>query len=71
MTLQLRLATAAAVGLRSVIIIAMIASLFAATGALAQSSGGVLRVGWFDSPASVSILEESTIAGERPMSTIW
>jgi peptide/nickel transport system substrate-binding protein len=71
MTRQLCLATAAAVGLWSTAIIALIAPLLVATGALAQSSGGVLRVGWFDSPASVSILEESTIAAQRPMMGVF
>jgi len=34
--------------------------------ALAQKSGGVLRVPHFDSPASVSLHEESTVAANRP-----
>src|ERR1044072_9838722 len=34
--------------------------------ATAQKSGGVLRVYFFDSPASMSIHEESTIAGQGP-----
>jgi len=34
--------------------------------ALAQKPGGVLKVYFFDSPASMSIHEESTIAGEGP-----
>ena len=50
---------------------------FAATGwlalilavsppALAQKQGGTLRIGHFDSPASMSMLEESTVAVNRP-----
>ncbi|MGC2414893.1 MAG: hypothetical protein WA459_19615 [Stellaceae bacterium] len=39
--------------------------------AFAQQSGGTLRIGWFDSPASMSILEESTIAAERPMMGVF
>jgi peptide/nickel transport system substrate-binding protein len=39
--------------------------------AFAQHSGGVLKIGWFDSPASMSILEESTIAAERPMMGVF
>ncbi len=35
--------------------------------AVAQKSGGVLRVPFFDSPASVSLHEESTFAALRPM----
>src|SRR5712664_4688388 len=34
--------------------------------ALAQKSGGVLRLSHFDSPASMSILEESTRAALQP-----
>src|SRR5215467_12962104 len=34
--------------------------------ALAQKSGGVLRVPHFDSPASVSLHEETTVAANRP-----
>jgi len=34
--------------------------------ALAQKSGGVLHVPHFDSPASVSLHEESTVAANRP-----
>jgi len=39
--------------------------------ALAQQAGGILKIGWFDSPASMSILEESTIAAERPMMGVF
>src|SRR5262249_44962668 len=39
--------------------------------ALAQKSGGILRLQHFDSPASVSILEESTGATERPMMGVF
>jgi peptide/nickel transport system substrate-binding protein len=42
-----------------------------ASGAFAQQAGGTLRVGWFDSPASMSIHEESTIATERPMMGVF
>jgi peptide/nickel transport system substrate-binding protein len=42
-----------------------------ATGAAAQQSGGVLKIGHFDSPASMSMLEESTIAVNRPMSGVF
>src|SRR5262249_10480566 len=36
--------------------------------AAAQRHGGILKMGHFDSPASMSMLEESTQAGNRPMS---
>ena len=39
--------------------------------ALAQKQGGVLKTWDFDSPASMSILEESTIAAERPMMAVF
>src|SRR5271165_329857 len=34
--------------------------------AFAQKSGGTLKIGHFDSPASMSMLEESTVAVNRP-----
>jgi peptide/nickel transport system substrate-binding protein len=45
--------------------------LLAADAALAQKSGGILRIGHFDSPASMSLLEESTQAVNRPMSGVF
>jgi hypothetical protein len=42
-------------------------TLWASDTALAQKSGGVLKVYFFDSPASMSIHEEATIAAEGPM----
>src|SRR5437868_13299978 len=42
-----------------------------ATGAAAQQSGGILKLGHFDSPASMSMLEESTQAVNRPMSGVF
>jgi peptide/nickel transport system substrate-binding protein len=39
--------------------------------AMAQKAGGILRVGHFDSPASVSMLEESTAAVNRPMMSVF
>src|SRR6202049_2733779 len=38
----------------------------AADAAFAQKSGGTLKIGHFDSPASMSMLEESTAAVNRP-----
>ncbi|MBS0242043.1 MAG: peptide ABC transporter substrate-binding protein, partial [Proteobacteria bacterium] len=49
--------TAAAIG---------VLSLFFATGALAQKSGGTLRITHRDSPASLSIHEEGTISVNLP-----
>src|SRR6516162_6374792 len=39
---------------------------FAAGTVMAQKSGGVLKLYFFDSPASLSIHEEATIAGQGP-----
>ena len=44
---------------------------FSAGAASAQKSGGILRVPWFDSPASMSMLEESTVATNRPMMGVF
>jgi len=41
-------------------------ALFAADAAVAQKAGGVLKISHFDSPASMSPLEESTAAAVRP-----
>jgi peptide/nickel transport system substrate-binding protein len=46
-------------------------ALFAADSALAQKAGGILKIGHFDSPASVSMLEESTAAVNRPMMSVF
>ena len=45
--------------------------LSAADAAFAQKQGGILRMGHFDSPASMSPLEESTQAVNRPMSGVF
>src|SRR5215831_2552524 len=44
---------------------------FAADAAFAQKAGGILKIGHFDSPASMSMLEESTQAVNRPMSGVF
>ena len=44
---------------------------FSTGAASAQKSGGILRVPWFDSPASMSMLEESTVATNRPMMGVF
>jgi peptide/nickel transport system substrate-binding protein len=43
----------------------------AASPAIAQKSGGTLRIQHFDSPASMSILEESTRAALQPMMAVF
>jgi peptide/nickel transport system substrate-binding protein len=47
------------------------AALVFASPSLAQQSGGVLKIGHFDSPASMSMLEESTLAVNRPMMGVF
>src|SRR5260370_37507611 len=42
--------------------LAVVIAMVAADTALAQKSGGILRVPFFDSPARVSLHEESTLA---------
>jgi hypothetical protein len=39
--------------------------------AFAQQQGGILKVPHFDSPASMSLLEESTVAVNRPMMGVF
>ncbi len=46
-------------------------ALAAGNPASAQKSGGVLKVSHFDSPASMSVLEEATIAALRPMMGVF
>jgi len=49
----------------------LLISLTAAQPALAQKSGGVLKLSHFDSPASMSILEEATRATVQPMMGVF
>ena len=46
-------------------------ALAATDAAFAQKPGGILKLGHFDSPASMSMLEESTQAVNRPMSGVF
>ena len=46
-------------------------AVFGAETALAQKPGGVLKVYFFDSPASMSIHEETTAAGQGPMMGVF
>src|SRR2546421_12585334 len=47
--------------------IALLIALAFAPAALAQKQGGILRQYIIDSPASMSIHEETTVVAERPM----
>ena len=46
--------------------VVFVAAMTAANATLAQKQGGILRLSHFDSPASISILEEATRAAEEP-----
>ena len=46
-------------------------ALAAAPPAFTQKQGGILTIGHFDSPASISLLEESTNAVNRPMMAVF
>src|SRR5215470_2662862 len=48
-----------------------LAVMLVAMPALAQKSGGILKMYFFDSPASMSIHEEATIAGQGPMMGVF
>ena len=49
----------------------MLGALSVAEMACAQKSGGILKVYFFDSPASMSIHKEATIAGQGPMMGVF
>ena len=49
----------------------LLVALCATEAAFAQKAGGVLKIGWFDSPASMSLHEESTIAVNRPIMGVF
>jgi peptide/nickel transport system substrate-binding protein len=51
--------------------VALFSGIATAGAALAQKPGGVLKVYFFDSPASMSIHEETTAAGEGPMMGVF
>jgi len=50
---------------------ALSVTFLAADAAFAQKHGGILRMPHFDSPASMSLLEESTVAVIRPMMPVF
>jgi len=51
--------------------VAIVTSLIAAPAAIAQKQGGILREYMIDSPASISIHEESTVVAERPVMGVF
>ena len=51
--------------------LALALNFYGTAPAWAQNPGGVLKVFFFDSPASMSIHEEATIAGQGPMMGVF
>jgi peptide/nickel transport system substrate-binding protein len=51
--------------------VALLIGLCGGAPALAEKAGGILRAGHFDSPASMSMLEESTLAANRPTMAVF
>jgi len=49
----------------------LLVALSVAEAAYAQKQGGVLKIYFFDSPASVSIHEETTAAGQGPVMGVF
>src|ERR1700737_334076 len=49
----------------------LLITMFAAAPTFAQKQGGIIKLSHFDSPASMSILEESTVAALRPAMGIF
>jgi len=62
----------AVLALRAFATAGVLAAVMAASeGALAQKQGGILREYMIDSPASMSIHEESTVVAERPVMGVF
>src|SRR5712691_10268639 len=49
----------------------LLAALIVPQAAYAQKQGGILKIYFFDSPASVSIHEETTAAGQGPVMGVF
>src|SRR3954469_3248459 len=62
--MAVRVAFAAALGLLFAVTLGL-------SPALAQKPGGILKMYFFDSPASMSIHEESTLASQGPMMGVF
>src|SRR5438445_2475376 len=57
--------------LRAIAMAAALLALAAGDPALAQKSGGILKISFFDNPASMSLHEEATGAALRPMMGVF
>jgi peptide/nickel transport system substrate-binding protein len=51
--------------------VTLVTALTISSAVFAQKSGGTLNIGHFDSPASMSMLEESTVAVNRPTMSVF
>ena len=49
----------------------LLLALSGANAAVTQKQGGILRSPFFDSPANMSMLEESTFAANRPLIAVF
>jgi peptide/nickel transport system substrate-binding protein len=58
-------------GMQRLLAFSVAAFAFATAPALAQKPGGILQLQHFDSPASMSILEEATRAAEQPAMAVF
>jgi peptide/nickel transport system substrate-binding protein len=57
--------------IRAAVATALSGGLFVSTQAFAQKPGGILKISHFDSPASMSMLEEATGAANRAMMGVF
>src|SRR6201997_3072498 len=53
------------------VVSALAAAISASAPAVAQKSGGILKISFFDNPASMSLHEEATGAALRPMMGVF
>ncbi|HEX5319263.1 MAG TPA: hypothetical protein VFW46_08900, partial [Stellaceae bacterium] len=53
------------------LLVAGLAVVASAGSSPAENSGKIMHIGHFTSPASMSMLEESTVAVNRPMSAVF
>src|SRR6202049_3984493 len=51
--------------------VALLAGMFTTEAAFAQKTGGVLKISFFDNPASMSLHEEATGAALRPVMGVF
>jgi peptide/nickel transport system substrate-binding protein len=57
--------------IRAVVAAGVLTAVLSSAPGLAQKPGGVLKISHFDSPASISMLEEATGTANRPMMAVF